>query len=45
MQGDCHTNLIKIPLIYSVSHFNLGEFGTLFGEAKPAKTTGGDGTD
>ena len=31
------SNLTKIPLIYNVSFFNLGELGALFGEAKPTK--------
>jgi len=36
--------LTKTPLIYSVSRFNLGELGDLFGEAKPTKAPRGDGT-
>ena len=38
-------NLAKIPLIYSVSYFNLGGLGALFGEPKPTKTPRGDGTE
>jgi len=30
-------NLIKTPMVYSVSYFHLGGLGTLFGEAKPTK--------
>jgi len=36
--------LNKIPLIYSVSRFNLGGLGALFGVAKPTKAPRGDGT-
>ena len=31
--------LTKIPLIYSVSRFNLGDLGALFGGAKPTKAS------
>ena len=31
------TKLTKIPLVYSVSRFNLGGLGALFGGAKPTK--------
>jgi len=37
-------NLIQIRLIYSVSCFNLGRLGTLFGGAKTTKVPCGDGT-
>jgi len=36
--------LTKTPLIYSVSRFNLGGLGALFGGAKPTKAPCGDGT-
>jgi len=29
--------LTKTPLIYSASHFNLGDLGALFGGSKPTK--------
>jgi len=32
-----HSHLTKIPLVYSVSYFNLEGVVALFGEAKPAK--------
>jgi len=31
--------LTKIPLIYTVSRFNFGGLGGMFGEAKPTKAT------
>jgi len=39
--------LIKTPLIYSFSFFNLEGLGALFGKAKPTKVVPprGDGTD
>jgi len=37
-------NFIKSPLIYSVSYFDLGGLGTLFGGVKPTKAPRGDGT-
>jgi len=43
-KGAWHSNLTKIPLICSVSYFNLGGIGALSGGAKPTKTTRGDGT-
>ena len=36
--------LSKIPLIYSVSRFNLGGLGALFGGDKPTTAPRGDGT-
>ena len=33
--GAWHPNLTKIPLIYSVSYFNVGEIGALFGGLSP----------
>jgi len=36
--------LTKAPLIYSVSRFNLGGLGALFGGAKPTKAPHGDRT-
>jgi len=33
------------PLIYSVSHFNLGGLGPLFGGTKPTKDPRRDGTE
>jgi len=36
--------MTKIPLTYSVSYFNLGGLGALFGGAKPTKDPRGDGT-
>jgi len=33
--GAWHSNLTNIPLIYSVSYFNLGGLGALFGGDKP----------
>jgi len=30
-------NLIKTPMIHNAPYFDLGELGTLFGEAKPTK--------
>jgi len=35
--------LTKTALIYSVSHFNLGGRGALFGWTKPTKAPRGDG--
>jgi len=37
--------LAKTPLIYSVSRFNLGGIGAMFGGAKPTKAPRGYGTD
>jgi len=38
--------LTKTPLVYSVSFFNFGGFGALFGWAKPSKAPPrGDGTE
>ena len=40
-------NIIKLnntPLIYSVSHFNFGGLGALFGGLSPPKPNRGDGT-
>ena len=37
-------NLIKSLMIYSVSYFDLGGLGTLFGRTKPTKAPRGDGT-
>jgi len=34
----------KNTLTYSVSYFNLGGLGTVFGGAKPSKLSRGDGT-
>jgi len=34
----------KAALIYSVSRFNLGGLGVLFGGAKPTKAPRGEGT-
>ena len=45
MPGGLIENLIKSPIIYSVSHFDLGGLGTLFGAAKPTIAPRGDGTD
>jgi len=36
--------LTKTPHVDSVSRFNLGWLGTLFGGAKPTKPRSGDGT-
>jgi len=36
--------LTKIPLIYSVSYFNLGGLGALFEGLNPPKSPPGDGT-
>jgi len=36
--------LAKTQLIYSVSYFNLGGFGALFGGISPQKPPRGDGT-
>jgi len=36
--------LTKTPLIYSVSRFNLGGLGALFGGISPPKPPRGDGT-
>jgi len=36
--------MTKIPLIYSVSYFNLGRLGALFGGDKLTKAPHGDGT-
>jgi len=36
-RGAWHSNLTKIPLVYSVSHFNLGGLGALFGGLSPPK--------
>jgi len=35
----------KTLFIYSISYFNLGGLGALFGVAKPTKGPRGDGTD
>jgi len=35
--------LTKIPLTYSVSYFNLGGLGALFGGLSPPKPPRGDG--
>ena len=43
-RGAWHTNLIKIPLIYSISCFNLGGLGALFEGAKSTKAPSGDGS-
>jgi len=40
----CGGGLEKINQNYSVSRFNLGGLGALFGGAKPAKAPHGDGT-
>jgi len=37
--------LTKIPLIYSVSYFNLGGLGAVFGGLSPPKPPRGDGAD
>ena len=37
-RGAWHSNLTKIPRIYSVSYFTLGGLRALFGSAKPSKT-------
>ena len=34
---DCHSNLTKIPLTDSVSYFNLGGLGALFGGLTPPR--------
>jgi len=37
-RGASHSeNLIKVPLIYSVSYFNFGGIGYLFGRVSPPK--------
>ena len=38
-RGGLTFNLTKIPLIYSVSYFNVGGNGTLFGGANPTKAS------
>jgi len=43
-RGARHSNLTKVPLIYSVSYFNLGGIGAVFGGAKPTKAPRGDRT-
>jgi len=43
VQGAWYSNLTKIPLIYSVSNFNLDGLGALFGglsSTKPSVVTG-----
>jgi len=42
--GGLDIKLTKTPLIYSVSRFNLGVLGTLFGRLTPPKPPRGDGT-
>ena len=42
--GGLDIKLTKTPLIYSVSRFNLGVFGTLFRGLRTPKTPRGDGT-
>jgi len=38
VQGEAlHSNSTKIPLIYSVSYFNLGGLGAVFGGLSPPK--------
>jgi len=43
-RGALHSNLKKIPLIHSVSYFNLGWIGALFGGLSPPEPPRGDGT-
>jgi len=37
--------IVKTPLIQTVSYFNVGGFGVLFGELSPPKPSCGDGSD
>jgi len=44
LRGLYGEKLIKPPMIYSVSYFDLRGLSALFGEAKPTKAPRGDGT-